>query len=258
MRVSRDGGHTWTPLAPVPGPYPLGRAQFLDSRTGFVVGRFGRQLWRTTDGGNSWTPTPAPGRGQGAPPRFDHVEFWTPIAGVAVARGFGGGYLTTSGGRNWKRLAVPGAQLGPLQGPFGLASDLRGGYPELDYACFAAGGAGWVVTITEPPAVFASTDGGGAAGRADYLFSCAACRDTERRGMVLTRRGRLDGRSVSALCLSGLVVQLPLLKLVAFSDCARLRIGRARPRRRPDARGLHESVLLHNGSAVRPCRLPAK
>src|SRR5262245_9476613 len=98
----------------------------------------------------------------------------------------------------------------------------------------------------------------GAAGRADYLFSRAACRDTERRGMVLTRRGRLDGRSVSALCLSGLVVQLPLLKLVAFSDCARLRIGRARPRRRPDARGLHESVLLHNGSAVRPCRLPAK
>jgi len=93
---------------------------------------------------------------------------------------------------------------------------------------------------------------------ADYLVSCAACRDTKRRGMVLTRRGGLDGRSVSALCLSGLVVQLPLLKQVAFSDCVRLRIGRARPRRRPDARGLHESVLLHNGSAVRPCRLPAK
>src|SRR2546421_704324 len=54
--------------------------------------------------------------------------------------------------------------------------------------------------------------------------------------MVLARRGGC--RSVSASCLGWSCGATRSAEQVAFSDCARLRIGHARPGRRADARGL--------------------
>jgi photosystem II stability/assembly factor-like uncharacterized protein len=157
LRVSRDGGRSWAPLAAVPGPHPLGLAQFLDSRTGFVLDDFGKRLWRTTNGGGSWTSVPEPSHVQ-----IDHVEFWTPDAGAAITR-FGGVYLTTNAGVTWRPLSMP--RLYPID-PFGgymLAADgrtLQDRYPKYEYACFAPGGTGWVVGGISNQTMLVSTDDG--------------------------------------------------------------------------------------------------
>ncbi len=100
LRITRNGGRTWTPLAPVPGRHPLGPAQFPAAGTGFVTDHSGKLLWRTTDGGTTWTALPQPA---GVP---GQARFWTPQVGIAA--GLNGLYLTTSGGRTWQTLSLPG------------------------------------------------------------------------------------------------------------------------------------------------------
>jgi photosystem II stability/assembly factor-like uncharacterized protein len=154
LLVSRDGGRTWTPLPPVPGPHPLGLVQFLNSSTGFVIDHFGKQLLRTTDGGQSWTPIPEPPHVQ-----VDHVQFWTPTNGALVTRGIdsstgNGVHLTATGGSIWRPLALPA-------GYWFNPADM----PGPDYTCFG-GGTGWFVG--HPPrrialggtSVLVSTDAG--------------------------------------------------------------------------------------------------
>lgn len=152
LQASGDGGRTWTPLSSVPGPHPLGLAQFLNPSTGFVMDHFGRQLWRTTDGGDSWTLIPEPPH-----VRADHVQFWTPADGTVTTRGIAastGVYLTATDGRSWRPLGLPA-------GYWFNPADM----PRLDYTCFADG-TGWFVG--HPPrsvalagtSVLASTDAG--------------------------------------------------------------------------------------------------
>jgi hypothetical protein len=42
----------------MPGRTRLVSPQFPDARTGFAIDHYGKQPWRTTDGGSSWTPLP--------------------------------------------------------------------------------------------------------------------------------------------------------------------------------------------------------
>jgi len=63
---------------------------------------------------------------------------------------------------------------------------------------------------------------------------------------------------VSASCLGWSCGATRSAEQVAFSDCARLRIGHARPGRRPLTRGACTTCSAHNVSAGGPCRLSAK
>jgi photosystem II stability/assembly factor-like uncharacterized protein len=160
LRVTHDGGRMWTSLPAVPGPHPLGRTWFLNPSTGFVIDQFGKQLWRSRNGGKSWTPVQRPPDAQ-----IDHVEFRTPAAGVAFVRAVGlGVFVTTNDGRIWRALVLPHASVGTpgnLELPLNLP---RSEYPSLEPACFAPspGGAAWAVAFPSPShhAVDVSTDGG--------------------------------------------------------------------------------------------------
>jgi len=158
LRVSRDGGHTWRQLPAIPGGRELGPAQFLSASTGFVVGHPGRQLWRTADGGSTWTPLQVPPTLQ-----FDHVQFWTPENGAAIIRGHGVD-VTTNGGRTWQPSTLPSGYLYNMFMQIDGLGRLRpDAYPRNQYACFASD-AGWLVTYPphhpERQDVLVSTDGG--------------------------------------------------------------------------------------------------
>jgi photosystem II stability/assembly factor-like uncharacterized protein len=158
LRVSRDAGRTWTPLLAIPSDQGLGPAQFLDVSTGFAIDHPGRRLWRTTDGGSSWTPLQVPHKLQ-----LDHVQFWTPENGAAIIRGRGVD-VTTNGGRDWRPSKLPNGYLYNLFMQLDGSRRLRlDAYPRNQYACFASG-TGWLVTFPphnpERQDVLVSTDGG--------------------------------------------------------------------------------------------------
>ncbi|MDA8321744.1 MAG: YCF48-related protein [Actinomycetota bacterium] len=153
LRITRDGGRTWTPLGPVPGRHPLGPAEFPAPGTGFVTDHSGKLLWRTTNGGATWTALPQPA---GVP---GQARFWSPQIGIAA--GLNGLYLTTSGGSTWQKLTLPGGY--QLNGD-AFAVPQRPAPPVSPGALCFAGDTGWAVASPraniQRRAVLLSTDGG--------------------------------------------------------------------------------------------------
>jgi photosystem II stability/assembly factor-like uncharacterized protein len=104
-----DGGQTFQRGTSVPGTTSAGGSaaptdiDFLDATHGFAVTSSpgGGQLYRTADGGGSWTSAGHTGGGLNA------VRFVTPSVGYAV--GNGGAFLKTiDGGGSWAPVTVPG------------------------------------------------------------------------------------------------------------------------------------------------------
>lgn len=109
IRKSEDGGRTWA--APKAEPSTFNRnvsdfatVSFVDPRFGFLGGSFG--LFKTEDGGDSWTPV-APFFHDNGPPPYGNqvlVRFRDYEHGVVVH----GGELhrTTDGGKTWAKTPL--------------------------------------------------------------------------------------------------------------------------------------------------------
>lgn len=137
-----DGGATWTPVPDFQGTYVA--VDFVGAN-GWALAVYGT-LWRTTDGGASWSEHELPGN---ALALYD-VDFWSGAVGYAVG---GSGYAarTDDGGASWQLLPTPSVddQLTDLAliGPDELWASTAGG--RLLYS--ATGGQSWAVI--EPPSV---------------------------------------------------------------------------------------------------------
>lgn len=145
--TSADGGRTWTTR--LAAPAPVSQVDVVSAAVSFAVAE--GDVLRSTDGGMSWQPADPPVAGP-----VVNVSFWTASDGVADVRA-ADGYLyfrTADAGRHWTPLRLPP---GWSPGPGGLAGDQF--VPSS--ACFAPGGAGWLVASRGGGnAVLSSTDGG--------------------------------------------------------------------------------------------------
>lgn len=108
--ATTDGGSTWTPKTAIPGAAPgngtgfAADLTFTNPTTGIALqaGTSGSKLYRTTDGGGSWTQVLAV-------QQISDVTFVDANNGFAV--GNSGIYATTDGGVTWtQRNATPNAQ----------------------------------------------------------------------------------------------------------------------------------------------------
>lgn len=157
LRISRDGGHTWTPLAPVPGRHPLTSAQFPSASTGFVTDHSGKLLWRTTDGGAAWTSLPQPADVQQV--QDSPARFWTPDIGIGT--GLKNYWVTTNGGSTWHPLMPPGGY--QFDGTIFAVPQRPAPPTSVGYACFT-GDTGWGIAYSraniQREAVLVSTDAG--------------------------------------------------------------------------------------------------
>jgi photosystem II stability/assembly factor-like uncharacterized protein len=108
-----DGGNTWLPGQVLGGStYGLGNLCAINKDTAFadVYNGVGAQdntcgVYRTTDGGATWTQLP--GALQGAASFADNVYFWDYNNGIAhgdVLSGYFEIYTTTDGGSTWTRV----------------------------------------------------------------------------------------------------------------------------------------------------------
>ena len=98
-----DRGVTWQSIGypNLPGEYFISDVKFIDHNLGYVVGNrpnIPQGLFRTTDGGASWTPI-FPNLGYS-------IDFTDANHGwVLSASGFG--YRTTNGGGTWQQMLLP-------------------------------------------------------------------------------------------------------------------------------------------------------
>lgn len=158
--LTTDKGRTWRALRK-PGRYRKVRGRlvnrlgvayvdFVDARTGFLQD-VTMKLWRTTDGGRTWTELP--GTGTNA---FNGLSFSSRTTGFLVAtRGFGdagqGGilYRTTDGGRTFAPQIVAPDPIGGtgLVAPGGGIDYLLAGRSSL-FATTKGGVAGSASTLT--------------------------------------------------------------------------------------------------------------
>jgi photosystem II stability/assembly factor-like uncharacterized protein len=106
--VSHNGGGTW---ARVRTPLPFGQLAFTSASDGWAVTRLGADVYRTVDGGRTWTRSftgPVP-----TPPG-------TPLSGVLTSAGPTGAYLLLIGGSGMSQTSysvyhtTDGAQWDPV------------------------------------------------------------------------------------------------------------------------------------------------
>jgi len=123
LELTSDSGSTWRAATP-PGlaPADIRAVRFLDSANGLVVALAGTErqafvLWRTTDGGLTWTsaalPMPA-SIDAAAPVTLSAPDASHVFVSLSLQQGLGrlgpGVLLATSnGGRTWSRRLLPGA-----------------------------------------------------------------------------------------------------------------------------------------------------
>jgi photosystem II stability/assembly factor-like uncharacterized protein len=94
---TRDGGESWQPAAPLPGPAGFGGGSMLgSSRLQLHVPNMGQGVFRSDDGGRTWKPLGDPGRND-----FTTVFFFDDQHGW-VAGGYGRLASTEDGGATWK------------------------------------------------------------------------------------------------------------------------------------------------------------
>ncbi|MCF8362177.1 MAG: T9SS type A sorting domain-containing protein [Prolixibacteraceae bacterium] len=97
---SADNGDTWSFLTnPGSGATYLNKVYFLDALTGFIVGGNGAydrsEIFKTTDGGNNWTPVSSP-----VSYELKDIVFVNSTTGFIVGKS-GTVLNTTDGGNNW-------------------------------------------------------------------------------------------------------------------------------------------------------------
>ena len=100
--TTSDGGAHWAPQAPVPFGAQAITVDFAPGGQGWVLGRTGKPLLRSADGGRRWAPVPT-GRVIGTVADAVQLDFISPSAGWALVSGAGGWALlrTADGGRLW-------------------------------------------------------------------------------------------------------------------------------------------------------------
>ncbi len=124
-----DGGRRWTQVGTLPGapasgglggaaPLPAMPLSFWDARGGYAVTP-GGALWRTSDGGRSWTPVSAGLRSVGSVAFVGDGRY-----GCAGSPLLGHLRGTTDGGRTW--VAVRGGSRGGWTGALACALRLQG------------------------------------------------------------------------------------------------------------------------------------
>ncbi|HEX7177215.1 MAG TPA: hypothetical protein VF240_18305 [Pyrinomonadaceae bacterium] len=184
--TTSDGGRNWRPIPPAGMPPALeGEGGFAASGTCIAVqgksnvwfgtgGPSGARVFRSTDGGRTWTVAPAPLAAGKAAGVFSLV-FWDARRGVAVGGDYtkekdaeGSAATTDDGGRTWKAVAGDARPSGYRSavarasaatrptlvavGPSGTDRSLDGGRDWTPLGAegfhavsFAADGAGWAV-----------------------------------------------------------------------------------------------------------------
>lgn len=155
-----DGGRTWTAIRK-PGTYKrvkgklrnrliVGRVDFVDQRVGYVQDGTSR-LWRTANGGRTWTELPGTGTN-----RFDGLQFSSATSGYLVAQGGFGDvpsagilYRTTDGGKTFAPQVVSPTVIGPtgLVAPGGGSDYLLAGVADL-FATTKGGVSGAASTLS--------------------------------------------------------------------------------------------------------------
>ena len=162
--ASTDRGVHWQRVAK-PKRRPIADLDFATRRLGYVLD-FRGSLWKTTNGGRSWSQVQSLGAAGIA------VEFSTPLEGYVAVRGFGslGGagvvMRTTNGGRSWHPQLVSSSALALLESS-----------GSIDYA------------LADGSSLYA-TNVGGDVGSASTLTLTARPRSLKRAGGVLLS-GRL-------------------------------------------------------------------
>jgi len=142
VRRTIDAGRTWTTLyVAVDLQYEFTGASFIDELNGWIGYYFGK-VFRTTDGGYSWTELTSYAPPGGGPTR--DIQFTSPDSGWTVG-GIGGNLTvsrTTDGGATWTYYTVSGG------------SSLR----EIEMLDSQRG---WFVgSVNLPPYIGQTTDGG--------------------------------------------------------------------------------------------------
>ena len=110
VSVSEDEGATWTHLRLPETEVSVLSVYALDRNTAWVgtggpqslVNTGSGHIWKTTDGGQSWTD-----QIYGIDSRFGNLHFWNALEGIAVSQGagdFADIFLTSDGGENWQHL----------------------------------------------------------------------------------------------------------------------------------------------------------
>ena len=167
---SVDGGATWTAVFSGDRSTEL-REVLADPNTPALVLAAGTaqdglaQLWRSTDGGGTWSPTLGPNqRGAGgigqtavtglaALPGVPNLHF----AGLQVYHG-GSVLKSADGGATW--TTAYGGQLTPLAAPFALTAAGTAPDAATVYASFAVTGVGSLVRSDDGGGTWAKVDGG--------------------------------------------------------------------------------------------------
>ncbi len=96
---SEDQGETWLPITPPKPGIQYEQSYFLGQKGWVVSSSFERNMWSTTNAGDSWEMLTLP------IDRFwDGVYFITPDTGIVVGRSNteGRAYITFNGGQNWQ------------------------------------------------------------------------------------------------------------------------------------------------------------
>jgi photosystem II stability/assembly factor-like uncharacterized protein len=176
--LTDDGGATWRTAGP-PVDYfaaPKG-ASFFDAKHGWVVSEdafsSSLSLWRTDDGGSTWTRTILPAVPNPAELMGDARTFWIDAehAVIDVRGGMGEGYidgllLTADGGATWSEPAMRSA----TSGADGITGDpafldpkvgwIAGGAPGTRLWATRDGGDNWTLQQLPVPSGYLDDQGG--------------------------------------------------------------------------------------------------
>ena len=164
LELTSDAGSSWRTATP-PGlaATDIRAVRFVDPKTGFVVGlsgteRQGLGLWRTTDGGTTWTSSllPAPTAVDVSAPislaAADALHWFVSLSLQQGLGRLGPGVLITSsnGGRTWSRRVLPGS------GPIAFATAAQGWLAPADGGLYRTrdGGRTWQSVAVPAPAGF--------------------------------------------------------------------------------------------------------
>jgi N-acetyl-anhydromuramyl-L-alanine amidase AmpD/photosystem II stability/assembly factor-like uncharacterized protein len=164
LALTTDAGSTWRAVAP-PGlaAADVRAVTFRDPANGFVVGLSGTErqaftLWRTTDGGLTWTRSPLPmpvNADVAAPisiaaPDASHVFVSLSLQQSLGLPGPGVLLASSDGGLTWSRQVLPGG------GDIAFTTAARGWLAPVDGGLYSTsnGGRTWQpATIPTPPAL---------------------------------------------------------------------------------------------------------
>ena len=167
LALTNDAGSSWRVATPPDlAATDIRAVRFVDSETGFVVGlsgaeRQGLSLWRTTDGGLTWTSAPLPVPSAvdvSAPISISGPDDLHWFLSLSLQQGLGrtgpGVLLASSnGGRTWSRRVLPGA------GAVAFTTPTQGWLAPVDGGLYRTGNGGrtWRSTAVPVPAGFGSS-----------------------------------------------------------------------------------------------------